>query len=140
MEEVKKFDKYELECTASAYINICRKFNGGLQKISNIIKEASKRGNEGAVCEVVVSILVELINGRYNKLAYESKRKKVDVDIEPVCEEDITYEYSLTEIIEASKVCFEVIADSQKAIVPENIKLKPVDVELEMIEQEKKEN
>ena len=140
---IRKFDKYTLECTTSAYIELCKKFNGGLQEIANQIQKASDSKNEGMACDIIADIIVELVNGHYNKLVYESKYKKLNVDLKelkPISKEDILYNYSLVDILNASQDCIETIADSQKALIPEDIKLKPVDVELEMIEQEKKEN
>ena len=89
---IRKFDKYELACTTSAYIELCKKFNGGLQEIANQIQKASDSKNEGMACDIIADIIVELVNGHYNKLVYESKYKKLNVDLKelkPISKEDI---------------------------------------------------
>lgn len=132
------FDKYELECNTAVYIEISTKY-GGLKKLADDLQRCTETDNDGKAALIITSLLVSLINGAISHHNYTTNKLGTGENLKPlVTAEDIYYNYSIMEILNASEICMEAITDSLKFQMPDNVKTKPVDLTLKKIEEEEK--
>ena len=131
------FDVYELECNTAVYIEISNKY-GGLQKLSQDLQEAVASGCEGKALSIITDLLVSLINGAIKSHNYKAKKLSNGDLKELITADDIYYNYDMLTILNSSEKCMQVITDSLKFQMPDNVKTKPVDLTLKKIEEEEK--